>query len=217
MEQACANEKILIEEQEKATAERRKLEEQLANERAHAEAEQARAREEAERRRLEAAQAQIDELKQQALLAQLNAPQAEQPANDIANRLSAVQTVTFKGKNYVSWLIMYDNVLKKHCHVITNSKYPIMQANRWCIPFSGNEADLSDTFTGSVAMDYADRKICKTGSTKAPSDGQTRDAYCNQMFNDLQNQAKRENWASLTDICKVITDPKIKEYCGYLF
>lgn len=221
LEQMCEGEKAQKEAEAKAEAEQKRLEEErarLEEEKHQALVQAAQAQAAAERAKAEAleAQKQREAAEEQAKLAEMNAQQGNDAVNN-AGRLSPVNTVTFKGKNYVSWLIMYDNVLKTPCHVITNSKYPIMQSNRWCIPFSGNEADLSDTFAATVAMTYADRKICKTGSTKQPTNGQTRDTYCNQMFDDLQNQATREHWASLSEICKVSGDPKVKEYCGHLF
>lgn len=221
IEQLCANEKAQKETEANAAAERRRLKDERAKLEAEKQAAETRAHD--AQMAAQRAQAQAEEEKQrlvaqqQALAQQMDLAQQEPSTITTENRLTPVDTVKYPQFKHISWLIFYDNVLKKHCHVITNSKYPIMQTTRWCLPFSGLREDLTDTFAGTVAMNYEDRKICKKGSTKVPSNGQTRDGYCNQMFNDLQNQAKREHWASFSEICRISTDSKIKEYCGYLF
>ena len=216
-EKSCAVEHEKRLEQAKADEDRKKRDEQIAAleaQKREAEARAMRAQVEAEN-----AQKQAEAERQMRLATENEARESAQARamGNADNRLTPVRAVKFPKKKYFSWLIMHDNLLDKPCHIITNSKYPIMQMNRWCIPFSGSDSDLSDTFAASVAMDYVDRKICKTGSSKQPSNGQTREAYCNQMFNALEAQAKRENWASFATICKTTTDAKLREYCDYLF
>ena len=153
---------------------------------------------------------QQNAFEQQQLLAAAAQQQEQQPMAQ-SNRLSPVRAVKYERLDHYSWVIFYDNLLNKPCQVITNSKYPIMQQFRWCIPFGGSDDDLSDTFAGSIAMDYDDRKKCKKNGALYGS------PYCEQMFNALQEQANRENWASLAEICKTTTDATIKTYCGYLY
>jgi len=132
-------------------------------------------------------------------------------------RLVPDHAVKYPKFKHYTWLIFRDTLLNKPCFIVTNSKYPMLQEYRWCIPFSGVDDDINDSFHGSVAMNYADRKICKEGSTKEPSNGESRYTYCSRMFSEVKQQAERENWASFSEICRTNYDSKIQEFCGYMF
>lgn len=125
--------------------------------------------------------------------------------------LKPIRTITWKKK--VGCLVFEDNN-KRPCAVIVNSKYPILQDARYCIPFSGNDDDIKDSFAGSkVAQKYTDHKSCKNHQIVS------NNTYCNGFFSEIIQEAKREHWVSFSDVCKQwsSTDPKISEYCNYLY
>lgn len=131
--------------------------------------------------------------------------------------LKPIQTITYKGKKKPSWLIFYDQTNHRVCSVITNSKYDILQENRWCIPVLYSLSNLEDSFAGSSAAEnFSERKVCKKGSKKAPSSGD-RDTYCSDLFKAVKEEANFQKWISLAQICAGNPEGKMKEFCGYLY
>lgn len=125
-----------------------------------------------------------------------------------------IREITYKGKSTPSWIILKDPK-GRYCAIITSSKYPILESEHYCIPFSGDDKDLKDSFAGnSVAeIDYPDHKKCKKVKTISDND------YCNKFYKAFEDMAKREQFLSVTGICK--NDPNIDSefsdhICEYL-
>ena len=230
-EQACKEALIKAQAEKKAAEERALAEKKAAEERERAEqerirAEQERIRAEQEQIRLEAARQAAEA--ERARLAEIEAQQAQEEAEnqDMGTdspaakeyilrpdvpALRPVRTIVWNNK--VGCLVFEDNH-RRPCAVIANSKYELLQRTRLCIPFSGNDADVKDSWAGSkVAAKYTDHKKCKNQSVT------TSDTYCRNFFNEIIQEAANDHWVSFSAICKqqAATDPVIREYCGYLY
>ena len=125
-----------------------------------------------------------------------------------------IREITYKGKSTPSWIILKDPK-GRYCAIVTSSKYPILESEHYCIPFSGDDKDLKDSFAGnSVAeIDFPDHKKCKKVNTISDND------YCNKFYKAFGDMAKREQFFSVTEICK--NDPHVDSefqdhICEYL-
>ncbi len=125
-----------------------------------------------------------------------------------------IREITYKGKSTPSWIILQDTK-GRPCAIVTSSKYPILESKHYCIPFSGNDKDLKDSFAGnSVAeIDFPDHKKCKKVKTISDND------YCNEFYKAFGDMAKREQFFSVAEICKndPYVDSEFQDHiCEYL-
>lgn len=125
-----------------------------------------------------------------------------------------IREITYKGKSTPSWIILQDTK-GRPCAIVTSSKYSILESKHYCIPFSGDDKDLKDSFAGnSVAeIDFPDHKKCKKVKTISDND------YCNEFYKAFGDMAKREQFFSVTDICKndPYVDSEFQDHiCEYL-
>ena len=125
-----------------------------------------------------------------------------------------IREITYKGKSTPSWIILKDPE-GRTCAIVTSSKYPILESEHYCIPFSGDDKDLKDSFAGnSVAeIDFPDHKKCKKVKTISDND------YCNKFYKAFGDMAKREQFFSVTEICKndPYVDSEFQDHiCEYL-
>ena len=230
-EQACKEALIKAQAEKKAAEERALAEKKAAEERERAEqerirAEQERIRAEQEQIRLEAARQAAEA--ERARFAEIEAQQAQEEAEnqDMGTdspaakeyilrpdvpALRPVRTIVWNKK--VGCLVFEDNH-RRPCAVIANSKYELLQRTRLCIPFSGNDEDIKDSWAGSkVAAKYTEHKKCKNQPIT------TSDSYCRNFFNEIIQESSKDHWVSFSAICKqqAASDPVIREYCDYLY
>lgn len=113
-----------------------------------------------------------------------------------------IREITYKGKSTPSWIILKDSK-GRYCAIITSSKYPVLEYSHYCIPFSGNDKDLKDSFAGNriAEIDFPDHKKCK--NVEFVSDNE----YCNRFNKAFEEMAQKEQLLSVTDICR--NDPDL--------
>ena len=137
------------------------------------------------------------------------APSPSQNAGNAQPSLTFVRDITYKNQKKPSWIIFKDGQ-DRFCAVVTSSKYQILQETNYCIPFSGNDDDLKDSFAGNriAEIDYPDHKQCKNVKTQSDND------YCNRFYQAFIQMATRENFVKLKDLCQ--SDEDLKKYCEYM-
>ena len=113
-----------------------------------------------------------------------------------------VREITYKGKSKPSWIILKDPK-GRYCAIVTSSKYPVLELDHYCIPFSGNDADLKDSFAGNrvAEIDFPDHKKCKNVEFVSDND------YCNRFNKAFEDMANKEDFFSVTEICR--NDPDL--------
>lgn len=131
------------------------------------------------------------------------------PTSGEAAQLVFVRDITYKKQKKPSWLIFKDQK-NRFCAVVTSSKYQILQETNYCIPFSGKDEDLKDSFAGNriAEIDYPEHKKCKNVNTKSSN------AYCNNFYQAFIKMAERENFVKLKEQCQ--SDKNLKNVCKYL-
>ena len=125
-----------------------------------------------------------------------------------------IREITYKGKSTPSWIILQDTK-GRPCAIVTSSKYPILESEHYCIPFSGDDKDLKDSFAGNCVaeIDFPDHKKCKNVKTISDND------YCNEFYKAFGDMAKREQFFSVAGICKndPYVDSEFQDHiCEYL-
>lgn len=113
-----------------------------------------------------------------------------------------IREITYKGKSTPSWIILKDPK-GRYCAIITSSKYPVLEIEHYCIPFSGDDKDLKDSFAGNrvAEIDFPDHKQCKNIDTVSNND------YCNRFYKAFEEVAQKEQFLAVTDICR--NDPDV--------
>lgn len=113
-----------------------------------------------------------------------------------------IRSITYKGKSTPSWIILKDRK-GRYCAIITSSKYPVLESEHYCIPFSGNDKDLKDSFAGNIVaeIDFPEHRKCKNVEFISQND------YCNRFNKAFEDMARREEFFSVSEICK--NDPDV--------
>lgn len=148
---------------------------------------------------------------------QANAPReaptrmAPPPQTQRAPNLTFVRDITYPNKTKPSWLIFKDQ-LGRFCAVITSSQYPILQENGYCIPFSGNDKALKDSFAGHAVaeINYPEHRQCKKLQPVSSN------AYCNRFYKSFMEAAEIEHYVKFKKICQSGALPHVQKYCQYL-
>ena len=100
-----------------------------------------------------------------------------------------VREITYKGKSTPSWIILKDSH-DRYCAIVTSSKYPVLEYDHYCIPFSGKDEDLKDSFAGNriAEIDFPDHKNCKNVELVSDND------YCNRFYKAFEEMAQKEHF-----------------------